>query len=142
MLGGTSLFGGEGGIPRTIVGVLTLSVLRVGLDKINWIDNYLRTFLLGVVLLACTLLTWLALCVRRWRHRSFDRPEHIVATIFESSFAGIVFSSFTAAAVALSMVLGAYSAEVMRAAARQMMEKNNHEVFTLMRDWLVKKGVA
>ncbi|MBS0264850.1 MAG: ABC transporter permease [Planctomycetes bacterium] len=56
VLGGTSLFGGEGGIPRTIVGVLTLSVLRVGLDKIAWIDNYLRTFLLGVVLLGALVL--------------------------------------------------------------------------------------
>jgi ribose transport system permease protein len=56
VLGGTSLFGGEGGIPRTVVGVLTLSVLRVGLDKINWIDNYLRTFLLGVVLLGALVL--------------------------------------------------------------------------------------
>jgi ribose transport system permease protein len=56
VLGGTSLFGGEGGILRTVIGVLTLSVLRVGLDKINWIDNYLRTYLLGVVLLGALVL--------------------------------------------------------------------------------------
>ncbi len=59
VLGGTSLFGGEGGIPRTVVGVLTLSVLKVGLDKINWIDNYMRTFLLGVVLLGALVLNGL-----------------------------------------------------------------------------------
>jgi ribose transport system permease protein len=56
VLGGTSLFGGEGGIGRTVVGVLTLSVLRVGLDKITWIDNHLRIFLLGVVLLGALVL--------------------------------------------------------------------------------------
>ena len=56
VLGGTSLFGGEGGVGRTVIGVLTLSVLRVGLDKITWIDNYLRTFLLGVVLLGALVL--------------------------------------------------------------------------------------
>jgi ribose transport system permease protein len=56
VLGGTSLFGGEGGIPRTVVGVLTFSVLRVGLDKIQWIDNYLRNFLLGAVLLGALVL--------------------------------------------------------------------------------------
>lgn len=56
VLGGTSLFGGEGGIPRTVIGVLTLSVLKVGLDKIDWIDNYMRTFLLGVVLLGALVL--------------------------------------------------------------------------------------
>lgn len=59
VLGGTSLFGGEGGIPRTVVGVITLSVLKVGLDKINWIDNYMRTFLLGVVLLGALVLNGL-----------------------------------------------------------------------------------
>jgi ribose transport system permease protein len=65
VLGGTSLFGGEGGIPRTVVGVLTLSVLRVGLDKITWIDNYMRTLLLGAVLLAALVLN--GLLVRRRR---------------------------------------------------------------------------
>ena len=59
VLGGTSLFGGEGGIPRTVVGVLTLSVLRVGLDKIRWIDNYMRIFLLGAVLLGALVLNGL-----------------------------------------------------------------------------------
>jgi ribose transport system permease protein len=56
VLGGTSLFGGEGGIPRTVTGVITLSVLKVGLDKIDWINNYMRTFLLGMVLLGALVL--------------------------------------------------------------------------------------
>ena len=39
----------------------------------------------------------------------------LILIYYALPFAGIVFSSFAAAAVALSMVLGAYSAEVMRA---------------------------
>lgn len=55
VLGGTSLFGGEGSMPRTLVGVLTYSVLEVGLNQIRSIDDLLRPFLLGVVLLAALL---------------------------------------------------------------------------------------
>jgi ribose transport system permease protein len=51
VLGGTSLFGGEGSISRTIVGVLTFSVLQVGLNQIHWIDDLMRPFLMGVVLM-------------------------------------------------------------------------------------------
>lgn len=75
VLGGTSLFGGEGGIGRTLIGVLTFTVLRVGLDAVNperlikhsslplawkqawlqqsWVTQFdlLRPFLLGIVLL-------------------------------------------------------------------------------------------
>lgn len=75
VLGGTSLFGGEGGIGRTAIGVLTFTVLRVGLEateparlikaswlpadwklelaKMNWVTQFdlLRPFLLGIVLL-------------------------------------------------------------------------------------------
>jgi ribose transport system permease protein len=75
VLGGTSLFGGEGGIGRTVVGVLTFTTLKVGLNLMNverlikswplpapwkeswlqasWVTQFdlLRPFLLGVVLL-------------------------------------------------------------------------------------------
>jgi ribose transport system permease protein len=65
VLGGTSLFGGEGGIGRTVIGVLTFTTLKVGLTwplpgewKQSWIEaswvthfDLLRPFLLGVVLL-------------------------------------------------------------------------------------------
>lgn len=51
VLGGTSLFGGEGGIGRTVIGVLIFSVLSVGLNKVDWIDDQARTLLTGVVLL-------------------------------------------------------------------------------------------
>jgi ribose transport system permease protein len=52
VLGGTSLFGGEGGIGRTIIGVLTFTVLSVGLVQIEWIDELARQLLMGVVLMA------------------------------------------------------------------------------------------
>ena len=75
VLGGTSLFGGEGSIGRTLVGVLSFTVLKVGLNltnverlikqsplapglkeawlKASWVTQFdlLRPFLLGVVLL-------------------------------------------------------------------------------------------
>ena len=55
VLGGTSLFGGEGSMPRTLIGVLTFTVLNVGLmlAKIDWIPDFdfLRDFVKGVVLL-------------------------------------------------------------------------------------------
>jgi ribose transport system permease protein len=75
VLGGTSLFGGEGSIGRTVIGVLTFTTLKVGLNLTNverlikqsplpqgtkeaWLDaswvtqfDLLRPFLLGIVLL-------------------------------------------------------------------------------------------
>jgi ribose transport system permease protein len=75
VLGGTSLFGGEGSIGRTVIGVLTFTTLKVGLNLTNverlikslplsrdwreyllearWVTQFdlLRPFLLGIVLL-------------------------------------------------------------------------------------------
>lgn len=55
VLGGTSLFGGEGSMSRTLLGVVTFTVLKVGLDLLNlpWLADLdlLRPFLLGVVLM-------------------------------------------------------------------------------------------
>ena len=51
VLGGTSLFGGEGSMGKTLVGVLTFTVLNVGLMQINWIDDLARQLLTGVVLM-------------------------------------------------------------------------------------------
>lgn len=75
VLGGTSLFGGEGGIGRTAIGVFTFTILRVGLEatdparlikyswlsqawkqellKMSWVTQFdlLRPFLLGIVLM-------------------------------------------------------------------------------------------
>ena len=49
---------------------------------------------LGHALLACTILSWIILAVRRWTKRSYapNRPENIAATMFESSFTGILFA--------------------------------------------------
>lgn len=59
VLGGTSLFGGEGGVGRTILGVLTFSVLQVGLNaliqQLEW-DDRIRPFLMGLVLLSALVL--------------------------------------------------------------------------------------
>jgi len=50
VLGGTSLFGGIGGIPQTIIGLLILGVLRNGLDQIS-VDIYMKTLITGIILL-------------------------------------------------------------------------------------------
>ncbi len=51
VVGGTSLFGGRGGIPNTIVGLLVLGVLNNGLDHIQ-IDPFLKVLIRGLILLA------------------------------------------------------------------------------------------
>lgn len=59
VLGGTSLFGGRGGIGRTLVGVLTFTVLTVGLNKMDDINDHARTLVLGLVLMAALLVNGL-----------------------------------------------------------------------------------
>jgi ribose transport system permease protein len=51
VLGGTSLMGGRGSIPRTLIGLLLYGTLRNGLDNIPYIDVFLKDFIKGVVLL-------------------------------------------------------------------------------------------
>jgi ribose transport system permease protein len=51
VLGGTSLFGGEGSMGKTLVGVLTFSVLNLGLMQITWINDLARQLLTGLVLM-------------------------------------------------------------------------------------------
>jgi ribose transport system permease protein len=51
VLGGTSLTGGRGGIPQTLIGLLIYGTLRNGLDNIPGIDVYLKEFITGIVLL-------------------------------------------------------------------------------------------
>ena len=55
MLGGTSLFGGRGGIGNTIVGLLVLGVLNNGLDLIQ-IDSFLKILIRGLILLAALII--------------------------------------------------------------------------------------
>ena len=50
VIGGTSLFGGVGGIGHTVVGVLIWYVLRNGLDMMD-ISIYLKTLVIGIILL-------------------------------------------------------------------------------------------
>jgi simple sugar transport system permease protein len=50
-LGGTALTGGRGSMLFTAVGVLTYQTLRNGLDNITSIDNFMKVFITGLVLL-------------------------------------------------------------------------------------------
>ena len=50
VVGGTSLFGGRGGIGNTIIGLLVLGVLNNGLDHVN-IDSFLKILIRGLILL-------------------------------------------------------------------------------------------
>jgi ribose transport system permease protein len=51
VVGGTSLFGGRGGIGNTIVGLFVLGVLNNGLDHVQ-IDPFLKVLIRGLILLA------------------------------------------------------------------------------------------
>jgi ribose transport system permease protein len=55
VVGGTSLFGGRGGIGNTIIGLLVLGVLNNGLDLIN-IDSFLKILIRGLILLAALII--------------------------------------------------------------------------------------
>jgi len=55
VVGGTSLFGGRGGIPNTIIGLLVLGVLNNGLDHID-IDSFLKVLIRGLILLAALII--------------------------------------------------------------------------------------
>jgi ribose transport system permease protein len=51
VVGGTSLFGGRGGIGNTIIGLLVLGVLNNGLDHVQ-IDPFFKILIRGLILLA------------------------------------------------------------------------------------------
>jgi ribose transport system permease protein len=51
VVGGTSLFGGRGGIGNTVIGLMVLGVLNNGLDHID-IDSFLKILIRGLILLA------------------------------------------------------------------------------------------
>jgi ribose transport system permease protein len=50
VVGGTSLFGGHGGIGNTIIGLFVLGILNNGLDHVD-IDSFLKILIRGLVLL-------------------------------------------------------------------------------------------
>lgn len=55
VVGGTSLFGGKGGIGHTVIGVLTFGILQNGLNHVE-IDIYLKDSIMGAILLAALIL--------------------------------------------------------------------------------------
>jgi ribose transport system permease protein len=69
VLGGTSLFGGEGGIRHTVIGLLILGVLSNGLDLIPDLNVYLKTGIQGVILLGALVINVLALRLGSTRRR-------------------------------------------------------------------------
>jgi ribose transport system permease protein len=50
VVGGTSLFGGQGGIGNTLIGLFILGVLNNGLDHVN-IDSFFKILIRGLILL-------------------------------------------------------------------------------------------
>ena len=67
VVGGTSLFGGQGGIGNTLVGLFVLGVLNNGLDHVN-IDSFLKILIRGLILLA-------ALIINVYAQRLKSLPE-------------------------------------------------------------------
>ena len=68
VVGGTSLFGGRGGIGNTIVGLFVLGVLNNGLDHVN-IDSFLKILIRGVILLMALIINVYA---QRLREKAAD----------------------------------------------------------------------
>ena len=66
VVGGTSLFGGQGGIGNTIIGLFVLGVLNNGLDHIN-IDSFLKILIRGLILFVALVINVYA---QRMRTRS------------------------------------------------------------------------
>ena len=48
-MGGTSMFGGEGSIIRTLIGIILLAVLTQGLDRMH-VEFYDQFIILGVLI--------------------------------------------------------------------------------------------
>lgn len=63
VLGGTSLFGGEGGIKNTLIGLLIFGVLSNGLNQLQ-LDIYVRLWVRGVILLVALIINIYALRLR------------------------------------------------------------------------------
>lgn len=63
VLGGTSLFGGEGGVKNTIIGLLIFGVLNNGLNQLQ-LDIFVRLWVRGVILLIALIINIYALRLR------------------------------------------------------------------------------
>src|SRR5919206_4387332 len=55
VVGGTSLFGGQGGIGNTLIGLFILGVLNKGLDHVN-IDSFVKILIRGLILLGALII--------------------------------------------------------------------------------------
>ena len=66
VVGGTSLFGGRGGIGNTIVGLFVLGVLNNGLDYVK-IDSFLKILIRGLILLVALVINVYAERIRATR---------------------------------------------------------------------------
>jgi ribose transport system permease protein len=64
VLGGTSLFGGRGGIGYTVIGLLLYGVIDNGLDQLD-IDPYIKPFVRGLLFLTAIALNVLMLRIAR-----------------------------------------------------------------------------
>ena len=63
VVGGTSLFGGRGGIGNTVIGLLILGVLNNGLDHVE-IDSFLKILIRGLILLGALIINVYVQAVR------------------------------------------------------------------------------
>lgn len=63
VLGGTSLFGGEGGVKNTLIGLLIFGVLNNGLNQLQ-LDIFVRLWVRGVILLIALIINIYALRLR------------------------------------------------------------------------------
>lgn len=63
VLGGTSLFGGEGGVKNTVIGLLIFGVLNNGLNQLQ-LDIFVRLWARGVILLVALIINIYALRLR------------------------------------------------------------------------------
>jgi ribose transport system permease protein len=70
VLGGTSLFGGEGGIKNTIIGLCIFGILNNGLNLLPNISFYFKEALQGMILLAALLLNVVALRLEKVQTRT------------------------------------------------------------------------
>ena len=91
VVGGTSLFGGRGGIGNTIVGLFVLGVLNNGLDHVN-IDSFLKILIRGVILLA-------ALVINVYAQRLRARPPISLAQAKSGCQSRISRAAFVTAAM-------------------------------------------
>ncbi|MCA9859824.1 MAG: ABC transporter permease [Thermomicrobiales bacterium] len=70
VLGGTSLFGGEGGMLNTVLGLLIFAVLSNGLNLLPNLNIYFKEALTGIILLCALLLNVLALRLETFQRRT------------------------------------------------------------------------